>query len=283
MKTLENKIIDLPPFADPKKPDSDIRYSDLIEYMLDVRPQGGFVPSDLRKRNKIMDIVDASNGVITLEDAQAIDALGIHRDPLHAHPDHAVLHCEVDHVCERVQLVSTRRGRNGETGGDLVLPDTWIPAIESGVEEGREWRRDAAHVGRAAEDDGVARIERRQHLGVVPGRPSTRHRGHTRPFRMRTHHAPKSADEAACFDIERASASAANDEETGGATVGPGRPSARDREGADPSGTGAQEAVGTVDRRHPVDVELGIEEQLADRGKTNDQVNRARRGGRVGG
>ena len=45
-------------------------YKDLIEYTLDVVPQGGFVPSDIRDRNRIQQALDeAKDGTLSFEDA----------------------------------------------------------------------------------------------------------------------------------------------------------------------------------------------------------------------
>lgn len=45
-------------------------YKDLIEVALDVVPQGGFAPKDIRDRNRIQDILDKSNDVyFKIEDA----------------------------------------------------------------------------------------------------------------------------------------------------------------------------------------------------------------------
>lgn len=48
----------------------EIDYKDLIEQALDVVPQGGFTPKDIKERNRIQDVLDkAKDGVIELEDA----------------------------------------------------------------------------------------------------------------------------------------------------------------------------------------------------------------------
>lgn len=55
--------------------DKELTYKDLIEIALDVVPQGGFSPKDIRERNRIQDALDkATSNVITLEDAD-YDAL----------------------------------------------------------------------------------------------------------------------------------------------------------------------------------------------------------------
>lgn len=48
----------------------ELDYKDLIEVALDVLPQGGFTPKDIKERNRIQDALDASKeGVISFEDA----------------------------------------------------------------------------------------------------------------------------------------------------------------------------------------------------------------------
>jgi len=45
-------------------------YKDLIEHALDIVPQNGFTPKDIRDRNRIQEALDkATPNVITLEDA----------------------------------------------------------------------------------------------------------------------------------------------------------------------------------------------------------------------
>lgn len=45
-------------------------YKDLIEVALDVVPQGGFTPKDIRERNRIQDVLDKSNDIyFNIEDA----------------------------------------------------------------------------------------------------------------------------------------------------------------------------------------------------------------------
>lgn len=45
-------------------------YKDLIEVALDVVPQGGFAPKDIRDRNRIQDVLDKSNDAyFKIEDA----------------------------------------------------------------------------------------------------------------------------------------------------------------------------------------------------------------------
>ena len=47
-----------------------IDYKGLIEHALDIVPQGGFTPKDIRDRNRIQDALDkATPNLITLEDA----------------------------------------------------------------------------------------------------------------------------------------------------------------------------------------------------------------------
>jgi len=54
MRGDENKVLD---------------YKDLIEVALDVIPQGGFSPKDIRSRNRIQDALDKATTTIILEDA----------------------------------------------------------------------------------------------------------------------------------------------------------------------------------------------------------------------
>jgi len=50
--------------------DFELDYTDLIEVALDTPPQGGFIPKDIRERNRIQKIMDeAKDGVISFEDA----------------------------------------------------------------------------------------------------------------------------------------------------------------------------------------------------------------------
>lgn len=44
-------------------------YKDLIEVALDVVPQGGFAPKDIRERNRIQDVLDRATSIINIEDA----------------------------------------------------------------------------------------------------------------------------------------------------------------------------------------------------------------------
>jgi len=46
----------------------EMNYKDLIEQALDVVPQGGFTPKDIKERNRIQDALDKSTNVIALED-----------------------------------------------------------------------------------------------------------------------------------------------------------------------------------------------------------------------
>lgn len=52
----------------------ELDYKDLIEIALDVVPQGGFAPKDIRDRNRIQDALDKATTSIELEDAD-YDAL----------------------------------------------------------------------------------------------------------------------------------------------------------------------------------------------------------------
>lgn len=50
--------------------DKELDYKDLLEIAMDVLPQGGFTPKDIRERNRIQDALDqAKDGKISLEDA----------------------------------------------------------------------------------------------------------------------------------------------------------------------------------------------------------------------
>lgn len=63
-KIIENKV----KFEGSETKELD--YKDLIEHALDIIPQGGFTPKDIRERNRIQEAIDKSNGVsIKLEDA----------------------------------------------------------------------------------------------------------------------------------------------------------------------------------------------------------------------
>ena len=62
-KIIENQI----KFQGDK--DKELDYKDLIEAALDVVPQGGFTPKDIRNRNRIQDVLDKSTNVIEIEDA----------------------------------------------------------------------------------------------------------------------------------------------------------------------------------------------------------------------
>ncbi len=44
-------------------------YRDLIEISLDVVPQGGFSPKDIRERNRVQEALDKATTIISLEDA----------------------------------------------------------------------------------------------------------------------------------------------------------------------------------------------------------------------
>ena len=52
----------------------ELDYKDLIGFALDVVPQGGFTPKDIRDRNRIQDALDKATNIITLEDSD-YDAL----------------------------------------------------------------------------------------------------------------------------------------------------------------------------------------------------------------
>jgi hypothetical protein len=61
-----------------------------------------------------------------------------------------------------------------KTGGELVAPGAVHPALGRPVLELGEVGRDAAHVGRAAKNDGVGAVQ----LGLAGLRLSDRHEGH---------------------------------------------------------------------------------------------------------
>jgi len=52
----------------------ELDYKDLIEHALDIVPQGGFTPKDIRDRNRIQVALDNATNVIALEDSD-YDAL----------------------------------------------------------------------------------------------------------------------------------------------------------------------------------------------------------------
>jgi choline dehydrogenase len=97
-------------------------------------------------------------------------------------PDHAVLRGETGELLQRAQLVAAHPGGVGESGGELVLPAAFQELrAERLLHEGLHPRGGAAHVGGAAEDDGVSGIERlpvrpllsqvQVHDPGLPGRP----------------------------------------------------------------------------------------------------------------
>lgn len=48
----------------------ELDYKDLMELTLDIIPQGGFTPADIRERNRIQSALEnAKDGTISLEDA----------------------------------------------------------------------------------------------------------------------------------------------------------------------------------------------------------------------
>lgn len=63
MKTLINKTI--------KVAGNETNYKELIESALNQTPQGGFSFEEIRKRNKIQDVLDKANGKMSFEDAEA--------------------------------------------------------------------------------------------------------------------------------------------------------------------------------------------------------------------
>lgn len=49
--------------------DKMVDYKDLIEHALDIIPQNGFTPKDIKERNRIQEALDKSTNVIAIEDA----------------------------------------------------------------------------------------------------------------------------------------------------------------------------------------------------------------------
>ena len=60
--------------------DKEFDYKDLIEVALDVVPQGGFTPKDIRNRNRIQDVLDKSTNIIEIEDADYDNLVKIIKD-----------------------------------------------------------------------------------------------------------------------------------------------------------------------------------------------------------
>lgn len=58
----------------------ELDYKDLIEVALDIIPQGGFTPKDIRNRNRIQDVLDRATTVIILEDADFEELENIIKD-----------------------------------------------------------------------------------------------------------------------------------------------------------------------------------------------------------
>lgn len=59
-------------FVDKSEEDKCLNYADLIEVCLDIVPQGGFSPSDIRDRNRIQNVIDKGipkEGFLDFEDA----------------------------------------------------------------------------------------------------------------------------------------------------------------------------------------------------------------------
>lgn len=51
-------------------PEKEVDFKDLMGLVLDIPPQGGFTPKDIRDRNRIQEALDKSeNGMVQLEDA----------------------------------------------------------------------------------------------------------------------------------------------------------------------------------------------------------------------
>ncbi len=63
MKQLQNRTTEI------KNGEEALKYSDLLKLVLMVQPQGGYAVSDIRTRLKLTEILEKSNGNISLEDA----------------------------------------------------------------------------------------------------------------------------------------------------------------------------------------------------------------------
>ena len=75
MKTIEIKqtkltSADIKGYRDHSSTEKPLDYKDIIEHTLDLPPQGGFTPSDIRDRNRIQTALDkVKEGKVKLEDA----------------------------------------------------------------------------------------------------------------------------------------------------------------------------------------------------------------------
>lgn len=77
-----------------------------------------------------------------------------------AHPDLAMLRGERVEIGQGRALVAIGAGRVGKATGELVLPVAGEPAFRTVIGEAFELPGRAAHVGRAAIEDGIGLIER---------------------------------------------------------------------------------------------------------------------------
>ena len=76
-----------------------------------------------------------------------------------ADPDHALLHGEDGDLDEAALLAAAGAAAAGEGGGDLVAPALGLVLRDGPVHQVFHLGRDAAEVGRAAEDDGIIAVE----------------------------------------------------------------------------------------------------------------------------
>lgn len=69
--------------------EKELDYKNLIETALDVVPQGGFTPKDIRDRNRIQEALDKATTVIKLEDSdyEALEKIIKDSRWLFRHPD----------------------------------------------------------------------------------------------------------------------------------------------------------------------------------------------------
>lgn len=51
--------------------EQEVKTSDLLKNCLNAPPQGGLTPEDMRKRIKVLDVLEASTDTLELEDADA--------------------------------------------------------------------------------------------------------------------------------------------------------------------------------------------------------------------
>jgi hypothetical protein len=65
MKKFENKTTEL------RAEEKNLTYNDLIRYVVNQLPQGGFTPEEMRSRMRILDALNDDSKEIELEDADA--------------------------------------------------------------------------------------------------------------------------------------------------------------------------------------------------------------------